>query len=383
MRLPRAITGRWTEPRERRDRTPLRRSRRILLGVGLGLLGALALFLVVLALALPGYARNKTREALEGMEGARGDFQDVQVTLFPLRYTITRLKITRKDALLPDPALYAERLTVTLRWGSLLHGVFRGTVDGERVKLVLEEPKPGPDTPLPSLSELVPVRAVVERAQLRDAEVLYAWVRKEGWPMIWSHGIEATLGNLGSRPGLVDGPVVVAARGHIARKGTVWFTVSADPWAERLTFAGSAGAKDFDPSQLNAYFSPKKDITLTPGSYAMKMSFRCDQGKLTGAIDPHLVGSEVQSDGDAGSAIKAFFGKIALATSGPTEGTRSSGVIAIRDDLTDPKLQLPPRLEKVIENGFSLGLQEELKRHYAGKTEASSKQEPTPLKAKK
>jgi len=76
-------------------------------------------------------------------------------------------------------------------------------------------------------------------------------------------------------------------------------------------------------------------------------------------------------------------GKIALALAGPTEGTRPSGVIAVGDDLTDPKLQLAPRLEKVVENGFSLGLQESLKRHYAGRTEPSDKREPTPLKAQK
>ena len=346
-------------------------------------LGVVALVLLVAAIALPPLARSKTREALAGMEGARGQFRDVQVSLFPLRYTITGLKITRKDALLTEPALYAERLTVTLRWGALLRGVFAGEVDGERVKLVLEEPKPGPDTPLPSLSELVPVPAVIERARLRHSEVLYAWVRKDGWPMVWAHRIEATLENLGSRPGLVDGPMVLAARGLIGGKGTVWFTVSAEPWAERLTFAGNAGVEGFDPSQLNAYFSPKKDIALTPGSYSMKMSFRCEAGRLTGLVDPRLVGSEVRSDGDAGSAIKVFFGKIGLGVAGPTEGTRPSGVIAVRDDLTDRSLQLAPRLEKVIENGFSLGLQETLKRHYAGKTEASSKPEPTPLKARK
>ena len=343
----------------------------------------MAAVLLVAAIALPPLARSKTREALAGMKDARGEFQDVNVSLFPLRYTITRLKISRKDALLKDPSFYAERLTVTLRWAPLLRGVFAGNLDGERVKAVFEEPRPGPDTPLPSLSELVPVRAVLERVQLRDSEVLYAWVRKEGWPMLWAHGIEATLENLGSRPGLVDGPMVLAARGKIARKGTVWFAVTADPLAERLTFAGSAGAQDFDPSELNAYLSPKNDVTLTPGSYSMKMSFRCEAGKLTGTIDPQLVGSEVQSDGDVGSALKVFLGKIVLANAGPTEGTRPSGAIAIRDDLTDPKLQLAPRLEKVIENGFVLGLQEALKRQYSGKLEASSKPEPTPLKAKK
>ena len=342
-----------------------------------------AVAFLVAAIAVRPVARAKTREALAGMKDARGEFQDVDVSLFPLRYTITRLKITRKDAHVKQPAFYAERLTATLRWSPLLHSVFAGSVDGEHVKVVLEEPEPGPDTPLPTLRELIPVRAVLERLQLRDSEVLYAWVHKEGWPMVWAHRIEATIENLGSRPGLVEGPMVVAARGLIGGKGTVWFTVTADPWAERLTFAGSAGAEGFDPSQLSAYMAKKANIALTPGSYSMRMSFKSVDGRLTGTIDPKLTGTELQSSGDPGSAIKVFFGKIALGLSGPTEGTRPSGAIAVNDDLTDPKLQLAPRLEKVIENGFSLGLQESLKRHYAGKTEASDEQKPTPLKAQK
>jgi hypothetical protein len=342
-----------------------------------------ATVLLAAAVVLPPLARSKTREALEGLKGARGQFQDVSVSLFPLRYTITRLKISRKDALVDQPTLYAERLAVSLRWAPLLKGVLAAHVDGDRVKAVLEEPKPGPDSPLPSLRELIPVRAVIERAQLRDSEVLYAWVREEGWPMIWAHRIEATIENLASRPELQEGPMVIAARGLVGGKGTVWLTVTADPWAERLTFTGDATAEDFDPSQLNAYLSPKQDIQLTPGSYSIRMSFRAEDGKLTGSLDPRLVGTELRSDGDVGSALKVFFGKIVLASSGPTEGTRVSGRIAVRDDLSDPKLQLAPRLEKVIENGFSLGLQETLKRKYAGRTEASDKPEPTPLKAKK
>ena len=318
------------------------------------------------------------------MKDARGDFQDVNVSLFPLRYTITRLKIIQKDALLKDPTFYAERLTVTLRWAPLLRGVFAGNLDGERVKAVFEEPRPGPDTPLPSLSELVPVRAVLERVQLRDSEVLYAWVRKEGWPIA-----------LGPRH-----------RGHPGEPrltALAWWTVR---WCSPLGGGSLArercgsrsppipgrsgspspearGSRTSTPRSSTPTLSPKKDVALTPGSYSMKMSFRCDAGKLTGTSTPQLVGSEVQSDGDVGSALKVFFGKIVLANAGPTEGTRPSGAIAIRDDLTDPKLQLAPRLEKVIENGFSLGLQEALKRHYAGKIEASNKTEPTPLKARK
>ena len=209
----------------------------------------------------PPLARSKTREALAGMKGARGEFQDVDVSLFPLRYTITRLKISRNDALLPDPTLYAERLTVTLRWAPLLRGVFAGKVDGERVKAVLEEPKPGPDTPLPSLTELVPVKAVVERLQLRDSEFLYAWVRKEGWPMLWAHHIEATLENLDFRPGLVEGPMVVAARGRIGGKGTVWFTVTGDRGPSASPSKGTPERRGSIPRSSTPIWLPRRTST--------------------------------------------------------------------------------------------------------------------------
>src|SRR5262249_62177992 len=71
----------------RPDPMRARRPTTILLRALLVVLGTVALALVVLALALPSYARKKTREALDGLSGAHGDFQDVQVTLVPLRYT--------------------------------------------------------------------------------------------------------------------------------------------------------------------------------------------------------------------------------------------------------------------------------------------------------
>ncbi|MGZ3480366.1 MAG: hypothetical protein ACXU81_08455 [Myxococcaceae bacterium] len=360
---------------------PPRSKRTTLLRVGLVVLGALALVVLVVALALPSLARSKTRDALDGLEGARGEFQDVQATLFPLRYTVTRLKITRKDAVLKQPLLYAERIEVTLRASSLLRGVLRGTVEADRVKMVLEQPKPGGDGRMPTLAELIPLKAVVERLRLHDSEVLYAWVREKGRPSVWSHGIDATLENLGSRPGLAEGPMELVATGTVATKGKARVTVRAQPHAERLTFSATASIDGFDPAQMNAYLAAIQEVTLTSGVFATRMQFRCEAGRLSGLVRPELEGSQLQGKGDLGSAIKALFGRTAMAFSGPTEGTRPDGAIAVSDDLTDPKLQLAPRVEKVIENGFILGLQESLTRNYHGPPDHDAKPGPTPLKA--
>jgi hypothetical protein len=351
--------------------------------VGLALLGALALALVVIALALPPWARAKTREALDSLDGARGDFQNVKVTLFPLRYAVTRLKVTRDDAVVKQPFFYAERIEVTLRASSLLRGVLAGSVEADRVKVVLEQPKPGGDGRMPPLSKLLPMKAVVERLQLHDSEVVYVWVREKGRPSIWVHDIGATLENLASRPGLTDGTMDLIAHGIIGGKGTARVTVTARPHAERLTFSATASLDEFDPAQMSAYLSAIKGVSLTSGVYATRMRFRCEAGRLQGVVDPDIQGSELQGSGDLGSTLKALFGKVALTMTGPTEGTRPNGAIAVTDSLTDPKLQLAPVLEKVIENGFILGLQEGLTRNYHGPPGDAAKPEPTPLKATK
>ncbi len=268
--------------------------------------------LLVLALALPGLARSKTREALDGLNDARGDFLDVEVSLFPLRYTVTRLKITQKDAVLKQPFLYAERIDVTLRAGSLLRGVLGEPSTRTGSSWSSSSPKPGGDGRMPSLAELIPMKAVVERLRLHDSEVLYAWVREKGRPTLWSHDIDATLENLGSRPGLAEGPMELVASGTIAAKGKARVTVSALPHAERLTFSATASVEGFDPAQMNAYLAATKEVTLTSGMYSTRMQFRCEAGRLTGPGSTRLQDSELRGKGDVGTAIKALFGKTAM-----------------------------------------------------------------------
>ena len=119
----------------------------------------MALVLLVAALALPAYARSKTRESLQTSKDISGDFLDVQTTLFPLRYTVTHLKVRRTDAILKDPFFYADRLAVDLRWGPLLGGRLVGDVAAEGVKVVIEQPQAGGAIRrLPSIEEIIPVR---------------------------------------------------------------------------------------------------------------------------------------------------------------------------------------------------------------------------------
>jgi hypothetical protein len=211
-------------------------------------------------------------------------------------------------------------------------------------------------------------------------------VHEPGWPTLWVHHLEATLENVASRPGLVRGPMTLIASATAQRIGRMWVALTADEFTTPLSFSGEAGLDGFDPSEMNALSGVKRGVKLSPGSYSMRMTFRCKQGRLSGMVEPHLTSSHVESKDEAvGSKLKALFGKISLTVSQPAPGTDPSGKIAVTDDLTDPTLQLGPVLEKVVENGFLLGLEEAVKRHYAGPPEETADQAnpaPTPLEAK-
>jgi Domain of Unknown Function (DUF748) len=349
--------------------------------VGLGVLG---LVLVgVHAVAEP-VARWQTRRWIEKLGGIQGDFLDARLSFFPLVYGVTHLKLSQPQRQTKEPLFYADHVSLQLLWGKLLTGHLVARVDARGVKVVLEQPAPGTAPRLPDLATLIPVEIVLDRLQAKDGEVLYVWVHQKYRPTMWFHDIEATLENLGSRPNLTAGPMTLSAAGIVQRKGRMSVVVRADPFAMPPSFAGRAQLEGFDVSQMNALIDSQKDVKLAPGLFGMRMGFESKQGKLTGQVDPRLETSEIVGhDANLGSAFKALLGRISMAVSTPADGTTPSGVILIRDDLTRPDRQLLLTMEKVVENGFLLGLQEGLKRVYAGgPPQATGKAKPTPTELK-
>ncbi len=342
-----------------------------------------ALLLVVLSAALQPLVRWQTRKLLDGLEGAGADFSDAHLTIFPLRYRITHLKIRDRPPKTKEPVFYADELAIRLRWDRLLTGKLVGTVEGRQAKVVLHQPGEGSQSRLPPIEQLVPFRAELERAQASQGEVLYIWVREQHQPSVWFHHIEATLENVGSRPGITEGPMVLSARGKVQRSGTMTVSIKADPYATPLSFAGKATLSGFDPSEINAFLVTQKGVKLTPGRFDLEMSFECRQGCLRGWISPRLTGTKISAaDGDVGSALRALFGKVSMTFASPTEGTQPSGRIAIAEDLTDPKRQLWPTMEKVVEDGLVIGLEEAVKRTFGDKRVDEPARKPTKLEIK-
>jgi Domain of Unknown Function (DUF748) len=343
-------------------------------------LGVLAVLVVVFLAVEQPVARWQTRRWLGRLHGIQGEFLDARLSLFPLVYGVTHLKLIQPERQTPEPLLYADDISLRLLWGPLLRGRLVARVQARGVKVVLEQPAPGTAARLPGLSTLIPVRILIDRVQAKQGEVLYVWVHQKYRPTMWFHDIEATLENLGSRPELASGPMTLAATGIVQRGGRMSVVVQVEPYAARESFRGEASLDGFDVSQMNTLIDSQKGVKLAPGEFSMRMTFESTAGILNGRVEPHLAGSAVVAhDETLGSAVTALLGRISMVVAAQPTGTTASGAILVHDELTEPDRQLLLSMEKVVENGFLLGLQEALRRAYAGAPRANGGQaEKTP-----
>jgi Domain of Unknown Function (DUF748) len=345
--------------------------------VALAALGVLVLVCLVVGQPI---ARWQTRRWLSRLHGIQGDFLDARVSLFPLAYSVTHLKLSQPERQTPEPLLYAEELSMQLLWGQLLRGRLVTRVRGNGVKVVLEQPAPGAATRLPDLSSVFPLRVVLQRVDAKKGEVLYVWVHQKGQPTMWFHDIEATLENVASRPELQVQEMTLAATGIVQEVGRMSVVVQAKPYALPLSFRGEASLDGFDVSQMNALIDSQKGVKLSPGPFSMRMVFDSENGRLKGRVEPVLRDSHVVAqDASLGSAVTALLGSISMVIAPQADGTTASGTILVRDELTEPDRQLLPSMEKVVENGFLLGLQESLRRRYTVRPVDSAEKKPAEL----
>jgi Domain of Unknown Function (DUF748) len=324
-----------------------------------------ALLLGLLALERP-VARWSTRRWMGKLKGVEGDFLDARLSFFPLAYRVTHLKLSQPERETREPLLYADDISLRLLWGPLLLGRLVARIQAQGVKVVLEQPAPGTPTRLPDLSRLIPVRVLLERLEARHGQVLYVWVHQKGRPTMWFHDIEATLENVASRAQTASGPLTLAATGTVQRSGTMSVVVQAEPYVVPLTFRGQASLDAFDVAQMNGLIESQKGVKLSPGLFSLRMTFESKAGRLNGSVAPHLEASKVLAqDANPLSTVTALLGQLTLAVAPQPDGTTPNGAFLVRDELTEPDRQLLPSMEKVVENGFLLGLQEGLRRQHS------------------
>jgi hypothetical protein len=332
-----------------------------------------ALLLVLGRLALDPLATWRTRRVLTGLDGMRGTFSDVEVRLVDLSYAIRDLRIEKVSSggsALPFFEVATARFG--LHWRELLSGDVVARIDLDAPKLNVVEAKG--DAPergqeideapkvARRLRDLAPF--LVERAQVKDGEILFVDAREPERPRLWFHGIEATLENFATRPALARGePTVLAARGALQRTGRVQVFATADPLAKELTFAGQGRVEGLRLVELGELLRAKAGFVPEKGILDLSLRFQAVNGRISGGLRPILkdpgtrparpgLRAKLES-GLTDAALDLFSddvpGRDAVATTIPLTGS-----------VRDPEAQALPTIMGILRNAFVRGLADSL-----------------------
>lgn len=338
--------------------------------IALVVVGALAI--LVRALVDP-LATRLTRKGLDGLDGYRGDFERVHVTLLQPGYVITRLKVIEAPGgSWKTPLFYAERVSVAVQWHQLLRGRIVAAVRVIDPKIQVVQ-RPTPKTKLkedieevkakaPYLSQhlqtVIPLQ--VARIEVVRGEALFRDLTAPRHPELWVHGLDLTLDNLPTRARLANGrPTTIQARGKVGRTGDLRLFVSADPFARPLEFGGRFQIEGLHVSELFDFIEPKTELQTPKGTMDLYAQFTAKDGRFHGGVKPVLKGVEVRAaKPGVWTRLKGWFADKAVETASDREpaGGAVATVVPIEGRLTDPKLQLWPAILGVVRNAFVEGV---------------------------
>ncbi|HET9037682.1 MAG TPA: hypothetical protein VFN45_15830 [Myxococcaceae bacterium] len=337
-------------------------------------LWAFLLVVVAFAIALQPIARYATRRALASVPGYVGSFDDAHVSIIPLEYRVTKLKLEPRDR--SRPTVYAEDTVAGLDWKWLLRGKLRAAASVYKGNLVLREAKGKSSTEhVPDLSRIFKriTPGMLHRVQLRSSELTYIFRNEkdvegkqqqaaEGRstvPKLWIHDVEATIENLATRPELAEGATTFAMTAVLNKSGKTTLFATADPLAKGITFAGQMAIKGFDLKDAYNLVDSKSDIAFGKGRLDLLARFGCRSGELTGAVQPVIKDAEVKAaKEDFGTKVKAWAANLGVdLLSDRVPGRNAvSTVVPIEGDLSDPQIQLWPAIFGVFRNAFVQGI---------------------------
>jgi hypothetical protein len=367
------------EPRRSPDRPPRWRRR------GLWVLGAVLLLLVAARLALDPYAAWRTREALAGLEGYRGEFSSVSVSVLRLSYSVEGLKLLPEQRRGAETrvSFRAKRIEIALAPGELVRRrvrAFRVEVDDPKVEVQAAGGGGGKkrwDAELRDRLSREPPRAY-QRIQVRRAEIGFS-DESSGTPAVRLRDLDLAVENVPTKPQLAKGePTLLAASGTLQSTAQVSVFVTADPFTRRLSFAGSGAVERLELRELAGVLERKTDFLPEKGTVDVFARFHAREGRLSGGVKPVLKDVEVKPARPGTPALKAWLTDAALKISSRVPRRDATGVIPIQGDLTDPKTDLWTAVWAVLRNAFAAGIESGLAEQPREKSPGPAPQARTP-----
>jgi hypothetical protein len=337
---------------------------------------AIALVLVVAArLVLDPLASHFLTQSLSGIEGYRGRFAAVHVSVLPLELQVTDL-VFDQEGVKAEPIAAVHDLRAQVLWRKLLQGrvVALATVDKAKVVITVgrsrvteqlargvrdanEELRQNDFDFGVTLQKLIPLR--IDRIEVREGEFLVVDATDPRFPGFWVSEIELVLDNLVTRPELDQGlPLTLTMRARVAKTGVLKAMATADLHADKPAFTGQAQMTGLRLESLYAWTSSKAGLSAK-GNFEVFTNFNSTEGVLSGDVKVLVRNAEVgPANAEVSSAVKASLANLAIKVlSDRVEGREAIGTtMPIRGTLKEVDAQVWPTILGVIRNAFVQGL---------------------------
>lgn len=241
---------------------------------------------------MPFYLRSYVNRVLDQSHYFDGRVGTVRVHLWRGAYSIDDVKIVSTTNTVPVPFFEGKRVDVSLDWGALWRGRFRGRVALERPRLHFvhgptdEETQTGADQPwLSMINDLFPFR--IDRAEVTDGEIHFHAFHTH--PPVHAHlaDVQATVENLTNVQDSLD-PLIasVHARGVAMGSGRLQFDMTLDPQAHRPSFELATLLVDLDVKRLNALALAYGDFDFEEGRFDLVVELSAKDGFIQGYAKP-------------------------------------------------------------------------------------------------
>ncbi len=239
---------------------------------------------------LPVVVEHRVAAALAKNERYAGSFDDVDVSVLRLSYTIENLRLVKRNGRVPVPFVIAPRVVYALDGGALLRGRLRGTIafSSPSVNLVdgpTPEDRQGPtgvDWRI-TLRRLFPTS--VNRIDISDGTLHFRNFHTKPAVDVYLDHIELGASNVPSQGPVTHGTIDLHARGVPMKTGTVeaWFQLM--PNTRRPSFDGKLLVEHVHLAEWNSLLRAYAGLDVEGGTSGLDSALESRDGRIDGYVN--------------------------------------------------------------------------------------------------
>lgn len=274
------------------DRTPRHQRRRHWVRV------LAILMLVVVAAAgiaraiLPGYVRDYVNATLDRNLAYAGSIGNVEMHLWRGAYSISDVRILKRNGDVPVPLFAAKRVDFSIQWSALRRGSIVGEVMMEKPQINFvdapadEGTQTGGGAPwLDVIRDLFPFK--INRATVRDGSIHFRAYQTAKPVDVYLSKVEATIDNLSNiendlNPLVATVDVKALAMDHAKLE----YKMTLDPFSYRPTFHLALRLLNLDVTRINDLAIAYGKFDFEKGWFDLVVEADAKEGLLTGYAKP-------------------------------------------------------------------------------------------------